>query len=58
MRKWPITLVRRGAKVPDDGTQWWQELPEGQTADGLRSVGYEVVEVVPAPASLGERRGQ
>lgn len=42
-----LTLIRRGAKVPDDGSRWWQELPEGQTADGVRSVGYEVVEVVP-----------
>lgn len=47
MRRWPLTLVRRGAKVPDDGTRWWQELPEDQTPEGLRSVGYEVVEVVP-----------
>jgi hypothetical protein len=45
--RWPLTLVRRGAKVPDDGTQWWQELPEDATAEQLRDVGYEVVDVVP-----------
>jgi hypothetical protein len=46
--RWPLTLIRRGAKVPDDGTQWWQELPEGSTAEPIRGVGYEVVEVVPS----------
>lgn len=45
--RWPLTLVRRGEKVPSDGTIWWQELPDGQTAQGLRDVGYEVVDVVP-----------
>lgn len=47
--RWPLTLIRRGAKVADDGTRWWQELPEWQTAEGVRSVGYEVVDVIPAP---------
>lgn len=46
--RWPMSLIRRGAKVPDDGTRWWQELPEGHSADGIRSLGYEVVTVAPA----------
>ena len=38
-----LTLVRRGKRAGSDYV-WWQELPEGEDAESLRSVGYEVVE--------------
>lgn len=55
--RWPLTLVRRGAKVPDDGSRWWQELPTDSTAESVRSVGYEVVDVVPARSARRTRTG-
>jgi hypothetical protein len=49
VKRWPLTLVCRGAKVPDDGSRWWQELPaKRSSAAALRGRGYEVVEVIPA----------
>lgn len=51
---WPLPLVRRGAKGPRGGRSWWEELPEGESADGMRSLGYEVVEVIPISALLSD----
>src|SRR6187551_551287 len=53
-KRWPLTLIRRGAKIPDDGSRWWQELPDDQSADGVLSVGYETVEVIPVSALLSD----
>lgn len=48
--EWPKEIIRRGERpgsiCPD--YIWWQEVPPDETADELRSVGYEVVSVVPA----------
>ena len=50
MTAWPLTIIRRGERLGSSRPDyvWWQELPPEDTAEGLRSVGYEVVEVVPA----------
>jgi hypothetical protein len=46
--EWPKTIVLRGSRPgPRPDYIWWQELPDGESADGLRSVGYRVVTVVP-----------
>lgn len=57
--RWPLTLVRRGERVGSEHPEyvWWQELPEGQSAQDLRDVGYEVVEVVPTFSEAAEGRG-
>lgn len=49
-RRWPLTLIRRGERVGSSRPDyvWWHELPADTTAEAARSVGYEVVDVVPA----------
>lgn len=44
-RRW--TMVRRGERLGSSRPDyiWWQELPPGESAEELRSVGYEVVEM-------------
>lgn len=45
-----LTLIRRGKRLEATGAaadyEWWQELPPGESAEALRSVGYEVVTFV------------
>lgn len=47
--QWPKELIRPGRKVGSKRPDyiWWQELPAGTTLDAVRSVGYEVVSVIP-----------
>lgn len=61
--RWPLTLVRRGKRLGAHGDaadyEWWMEMPPGETAEGLRSVGYEVIEVAPADVREAARlRGE
>jgi hypothetical protein len=46
-KAWPKRLIRRGPRVGAGPAVWWQELPDDSTPEAVRSIGYEVVEVVP-----------
>jgi len=46
-KRWPIALYLRGIPGVE---QTWQQVPAERDPDEMRQIGYEVVEVVPAPS--------
>lgn len=56
-REWPLTLIRRGERIGSERPDyvWWQEVPADTTAEAASSVGYEVIDMVPASQLEAER---